>query len=45
MKLNNWKLFECDTNTWRIKNKKGIYVQSNIDIIATKNIETNFLDI
>ena len=45
MKLSNWKFTECNTNTWRIKNKKGIYVQSNLDIIVSKNIDVDQLEI
>ena len=45
MKMQKWMFYECNSNTWRIKRKRDIYVQSNLDIIMTKNIDKELLEV
>ena len=45
MKMNNWKFYENNNNTWRITTKKGIVRESNIDIIVTKNVERDKIEV
>lgn len=45
MKLKNWKIYECESSTWKVVTKKGLIKQSNLDIIASKYLQANQIQV